>query len=40
METDTIKTKMRVSRYEKNKNDKNWYKEMLDYLDYQTPKFN
>jgi len=37
METDTIKTKMRVSRYEKNKNDKNWYKEMLDYLDYQTP---
>ena len=34
--TDNVK-KMRVTRYEKNRQGKQWYKNMLDYLDYRTP---
>lgn len=30
-------TKMRLSRYDKNKNNKNWYKGVLDFLDHKTP---
>ena len=37
MKTTVDSTKMRISRYEKNKNDQEWYKNMLDHLDNRIP---